>query len=302
MFATMLKAEAAALLACMLAAAPGAAAGSQHPSPAPATAPAAEAQPIQIGRSHRLASRILGEERVINVYLPDSYGQGERRYPVLYLIDGGVDQDFLHIAGTAQLGQIWGRSQEYIIVGVATKDRRRELTGPTRDPELLARYPTAGHSEAFRRFIRDEVKPLVTAQYRTDGRTAVIGESLAGLFIVETLLRAPDLFDGYAAISPSLWWDKERLSLEAARLVGRRRLDQRVYLATAQEGPEMEPPTDRLRAALSAMPGLCYIPRTDLTHATIYHSVSPQALQYLFPPPTAPDPQMGFDIACSPRS
>ena len=47
----------------------------------------------------------------------------------------------------------------------------------------------------------------------------------------------------------------------------------------------------------------CYAPHQQLTHATIYHSVSPEALQYLFPTPVEQDPQSGFDIACqSPRS
>jgi predicted alpha/beta superfamily hydrolase len=290
--------RASALLAALLAAP----AASAQPAAAPAQPqPLPQPQPIEVGASFRIPSRVLGEERIVNVSVPDSYRQGDQRYPVLYLIDGGLDQDFLHILGTSQLGAIWGRSQEFILVGIATKDRRRELTGPTADPALLARYPTAGHSEEFRRYIREEVMPFVTARYRTSGRSAVIGESLAGLFIVETLLRSPDMFDGYAAVSPSLWWDKERLSLEAARLPGARRADRQVYLATAEEGPEMRPPVDRLRAALAGPPGLCYVPRTDLTHATIYHSVSPQAIQYLFPPQTPPDPQMGFTIACSPR-
>jgi predicted alpha/beta superfamily hydrolase len=269
---------------------------------APAQPAHLQGEPIEIGRTFKLTSTALGEERVINVHLPPGYATGDKRYPLLFLIDGGVDQDFPHVVGTAELGAIWGRSQAAIIVGVATKDRRRELVGPTRDPELLKRYPTAGQSANFRRFIRDEVMPLVEARYRTDGTTAVLGESLAGLFIVETFLREPDLFDLYAAISPSLWWDKERLSLEAARLVGARHADKRIYVATANEGADMQVGVDRLIGSLRSVPGLCYIPRSDLTHATIYHNVSPQALQFLFPPATPADPQWGFDLPCSQKS
>jgi hypothetical protein len=148
---------------------------------APAQPAHLQGEPIEIGRTFKLTSTALGEERVINVHLPPGYATGDKRYPLLFLIDGGVDQDFPHVVGTAELGAIWGRSQAAIIVGVATKDRRRELVGPTRDPELLKRYPTAGQSANFRRFIRDEVMPLVEARYRTDGTTAVLGESLAGL-------------------------------------------------------------------------------------------------------------------------
>lgn len=34
-----------------------------------------------------------------------------------------------------------------------------------------------------------------------------MGESLAGLFIVETLLAEPVLFDHYVALDPSVWWN-----------------------------------------------------------------------------------------------
>lgn len=163
-------------------------------------------QPISIGRAHSITSAALREARTVNVVLPTGYANNpEKRYPVLYLIDGGVDQDLLHVSGALHLGALWGRSSEAIVVGIETTDRRKELVGPTRDPELLKKYPTAGSSKAFRTFIRDEVKPLIERRYRTNGQDAVIGESLAGLFILETYLDEPTLFDAYAAIDPSLW-------------------------------------------------------------------------------------------------
>lgn len=268
------------------------------------------AQPalISIGETHVLASKPLAQDRVVNVYLPADYATSGKRYPVLYLIDGGLDQDFLHVVGTTALGALWARSQPVIVVGIATQDRRRELTGPTRDAELVKRYPTAGHSAEFRSFIRDELMPIVAARYRTNGEAGVIGESLAGLFIVETFLNEPDLFDHYAAISPSLWWDKARLAQGAAGLLKTPMLKpHRLYLTIANEGGEMQAATDQLVSALAAHPRegriWCYAPHQQLTHATIYHSVSPEALQYLFPTPVEQDPQSGFDIACqSPRS
>lgn len=260
--------------------------------------------PITVGTSYRLPAAEFGDERIVNVYLPADYSaKPAKTYPTLYLIDGGVDQDFLHIVGTSQLGGAWGRSRDVIVVGVASKDRRSELTGPTtHDPALLAKYPTAGHSAAFRHFIRHTLKPFVAAHFRTNGQDGVIGESLAGLFIVETYLREPDLFGSYAAISPSLWWDKEALSREAAALTGPRQAGKRLYLATANEGADMQVSVDRLVAALWRGRDWCYAPRGDLTHATIYHAVSPTALQFLFPPQSPPDPQSGFEISCSKKS
>lgn len=269
---------------------------------------AAQPVPISIGETHRIASKPLAQERVVNVYLPADYATSGKRYPVLYLIDGGLDQDFLHVTGTSALGALWARSQPVIVVGIATQDRRRELTGQTRDQALLRQYPTAGHSAEFRAFIRDEVMPMVNSRYRTNGESGVIGESLAGLFIVETFLTEPELFDHYAAISPSLWWDNGRLAQGAAeRLKTASSKPHRLYLTIANEGGEMQAATDQLVQALAAHPregrAWCYAPHPQLTHATTYHSVSPEALQYLFPTPVEQDPQSGFDIACqSPRS
>ncbi|MBK7769478.1 MAG: hypothetical protein IPI48_02800 [bacterium] len=62
-----------------------------------------------------------------------------------------------------------------------------------------------GGSAAFRTFIRDELMPEIGKRYRGNGRTAIVGESAAGLFILETFFIEPTLFDTYIALSPSLW-------------------------------------------------------------------------------------------------
>jgi Predicted hydrolase of the alpha/beta superfamily len=262
-------------------------------------------QPIAIGTSYPIASAALKEQRTINVVLPASYATSpDKRYPVVYLIDGGVDQDLLHVAGVAQLGGIWGRSGEAIVVGVETKDRRKELVGPTSDPELLKKYPTAGDSASFRKFLRDEVKPFVEGKYRTGDRSIVIGESLAGLFIVETYLLEPQLFDGYAAIDPSLWWDKQSLSQVAASKIGDAQKGRTLYLAMAKEQAEEPAAMGRIVTKLEAgaSGNWCLAERPDLTHATIYQQLTPQALQYLLPPAEPAPAEFGFEVKCSRKS
>ena len=261
-------------------------------------------QPISIGMGHQVDSGPLNESRTVNIILPAGYAKAPaKRYPVLYLIDGGVDQDLLNVAGVALNGGMWGRSADVILVGIETRDRRRELVGPTKDPELIKKYPTAGSSAAFRAFIRDEVKPFVDRSYRTNGQDAVIGESLAGLFIVETYMVEPALFDGYAAIDPSLWWDKEALSKLAAAKIGAAQKDRPLYLAIAKEQSEESAAVSRLLASVRAAGGhLCFNPRPDLTHATIYQQVSPQALQFLLPASEPAPAELGFEVTCSAKS
>lgn len=258
---------------------------------APAAAQQPEPMAIAIGQSWRLASRALGAERVINVWTPPSYAEGDRRYPVVYLIDGGLGQDFHHISGLAQLGALGWLTQDLILVGIETVDRRRELAFPVeRDSALRRQYPTAGQSAAFRRHVVDEVKPFIAARYRTAPEAALLGESLAGLFIVETFLKEPASFATYIAIDPSLWWDDGRLAEEAPGLLARHgREPRRLWLSIARETAEQPAHVDRLLAALRARPSpplmLSDEPRPNLTHATIFHPTAWEALQALYPRP-----------------
>lgn len=263
-----------------------------------AAAPPA-AVPITIGETRQLIYAD-GDSRQINVYLPDGYGKGAQRYPVLYVVDGGLSQDFLHVAGTSALNAIWGRSLPAIVVGIETKDRRAELIGSAGTAEQHKQYPTAGQSARFRAFLRDRVKPLVEANYRTNGEDGVIGESLAGLFIVETWLREPGLFDRYAAIDASLWWDDQALSKAAATMLATKQPRGPLFLSYSNEGPETSDAADRVAAAAGSL--VCLSARPDLTHATAYHVLSPQALQFLFPTDNKHDPDAGFEVTCSRKS
>ena len=262
-----------------------------------ALAPATRAQtapvetPIVIGTSYALPSSIYGGTREINVWLPPGYAEGDQTYPVLFLLDGGTTwQDFHHISGLAQLGTVNGTTRDVIVVGVASVDRRNELALPTDDPALIAQYPTQGQSERFRRFLLEEVLPFVEGRFRTNGETALMGESLAGLFVVETLLKAPEMFDRYVAVSPSLWWDGGRLARQAgAHLRDHSNEARTLILTLGDEGPEMQAPMDVLVANLRdhAMPALdwSFTPRPQESHATIYHGAALDAFRKLFPAP-----------------
>jgi uncharacterized protein len=252
---------------------------------------AIDERPIVIGTSYALPSAIYGGTREINVWLPPGYAEGEQAYPVLYLLDGGVAwQDFHHISGLAQLGTVNGTTRDVIVVGVASVDRRNELALPTENPELIARYPTQGQSERFRRFLRNEVQPFVEGRFRTSGEAALMGESLAGLFVVETFLKAPEMFDHYVAVSPSLWWDGGRLAAQAGAHLRDHSNDPRTLILTlGDEGPEMQAPMDVLVGQLRdhALPELdwSFTPRPDESHATIYHGAALDAFRRLFPTP-----------------
>ena len=243
--------------------------------------------PIVTGHSFALPSTTYGGTREINVWLPPGYEQSGQTYPVLYLLDGGQAQDFHHISGIAQLGTIVGTTRDVIVVGIASADRRNELALPTENAELIARYPTQGGSARFRQFLHEEVLPFVEARYRTNGETVLMGESLAGLFVVETFLKEPQMFDAYVAVSPSLWWDGGRLARQAGAHLREHSNDPRTLILTiGDEGGEMQTAMDVLIGNLRdfAMPGVTwtYEPRPTESHATIYHGAALDAFRRLY--------------------
>lgn len=274
----------------LLAAAAGAA-----PSAPPASTGPANPQPLVMGEIHTIPSRVMGEERRVVVRLPAGYAaEPKRRYDVVYVIDGGPEQDFPHLAGLAQSAEVNGTFAPLIMVGIETVRRRSEITPPVAEPapyqaELGA---TPGGSAKFRRFIASEVKPWVEGRYRSSGNDAVVGESLAGLFVVETLFEAPALFDDYIAVSPSLWWDHMKLGREAsARLARLPAGTRRLYLTLADEGYLHEEGVDQLVAALRrAAPAdlqWLYVPQGNSeTHASIYHGAALDAFRAFYGTPS----------------
>jgi predicted alpha/beta superfamily hydrolase len=267
-----------ALLASALAPAQVAAAGS-------ATAPV----PLAIGETFTIESAVLGETRRINVYAAPAYGEApEARRPVLYMPDGGLAEDFLHIAGLVQVSVGNGTMRPFLLVGIENTERRRDLTGPTTDPRDLAIAPRVGGSAAFRAFLRDELMPHIDAAYRTTGETAIVGESLAGLFAVESFLLEPGLFDTAIAIDPSLWWNgQELVDGAAARLDARPDLQAGLYLASSDE-EGIANVAQELSGVLEAHApaGLRWIhaPMPAEKHPTIYHPAALAAFRALLGP------------------
>ena len=134
---------------------------------------------------------------------------------------------------------------------------------------------------------QDLVQPFVEGRFHASGEAALMGESLAGLFVVETFLKAPELFDHYVAVSPSLWWDGGRLAAQAGAHLRDHSNDPRTLILTlGDEGPQMQAPMDVLLGHLRdhALPGVdwSFTPRPDETHASIYHGAALDAFRQLF--------------------
>jgi len=208
-----------------------------------------KANPLSIGEILEFHSSVLQEDRVLNVYLPQGYRDSDKQYPVIYLLDGSIDEDFIHISGLVQFGSFsWIEMlPETIVVGIANVDRKRDFTYPSTDKAYVEKYPMTGHSKVFIQFLEEEVQPLIEKNFRSRGEKTLIGQSLGGLLATEILLKQPELFDNYIIVSPSLWYDYESLlKIEGAPMDS----PKSVYIAVGEEGDVMKRVAEELHKKL----------------------------------------------------
>jgi predicted alpha/beta superfamily hydrolase len=198
-------------------------------------------KPFTLGVIDSVASKVLGETRALNIYLPEGYQANDTtKYPVVYLLDGSADEDFIHVVGLYQFNNFsWiNRVPKSIVVGIANVDRRRDFTYPTSVITDKNRNKTSGHSDAFINFIQQELQPFIQTRYKgKSNNNTIIGQSLGGLLASEILLKRPTLFQQYIIISPSIWWDNASLLLLSSPILGANFAQPTtVYIGVGKEG------------------------------------------------------------------
>ena len=246
-----------------------------------------EARPFAFGEVRSLNSAILGEERVLNIFLPDGYSpDSAATYPVIYVLDGSANEDFPHIAGLAQFMNMYDLLPKSIVMGIANVDRRRDFTHTTRSDSDKVWVPTNGGSALFIDFLAKELQPFVDAHYRTSGARTIIGQSLGGLLATEILFHRPDLFEDYIIVSPSLWWDDGSLAAAADVWVKTNgSTAKRIFFAMARDDDWSKPQVDHvvnvLREHSAAPLQWWYVPFPEETHATILHRAVYRAFEVM---------------------
>ena len=170
-------------------------------------------QPIVIGETLAIESRILSESRPVYVAVPPSYDQTTQRYAVLYVLDG--DSQFQHTVTSTQF--LGGFANQMIppllVVGIGNTNRMRDMTPPSEVQETA--FLAQGGADQFLSFITEELKPWVEANYRTNDYSVLIGHSLGGLFALHAFFSQPDSFGSFLIIDPSVNWNNQALLGEA---------------------------------------------------------------------------------------
>ena len=253
----------------------------------------ASSKPFILGVIHEIHSKEMAEIRTVNIYLPEGYNAKDTvRYPVIYLLDGSADEDFIHVVGLVQFNSFEWVNQvpKSIVVGIATVDRRRDFTFPTTIEADKKKYSSAGHSGKFIAFLEKELQPFIQTNYKTNAAKTIIGQSLGGLLATEILFKKSRLFNQYIIISPSLWWDNG--SLLNHDVPGFAHTD--IYIGVGKEGltpteiPRvMEVDANRLAEKIKSAKTqnvnvyFDYLPLEN--HATIMHQAVFNAFRLLYP-------------------
>ena len=250
-------------------------------------------KPFVLGVIDEIQSKELNEKRILNIYLPEGYNPKDSiTYPVIYLLDGSADEDFILIVGLVQFNSFEWINQvpKSIVVGIASVDRRRDFTFPSTIEKDKKNNPSSGHSDKFISFIEKELQPYIQSKYKSNKVNTLIGQSLGGLLATEILFKKPTLFNKYIIVSPSLWWDNG--SLLNQTISNFENTD--IYIGVGKEGltptaiPRvMEVDANQLADKLKSLKRknvnihFDYLPLEN--HATILHQAVSNSFKLLYP-------------------
>jgi predicted alpha/beta superfamily hydrolase len=147
---------------------------------------------VTCGSYLKIHSIILGEDRTLLIHLPDDYGKSDKRYPVLYKLDGEKGNFLQAFSAAFYLSDMTGMVPEHIIVGIENTDRNRDMG------------VDAGASNFFL-FLQSELIPFINRKYRTNDFSILCGQSSSAIFTLFSFLKQPDLFDAYILASFGLY-------------------------------------------------------------------------------------------------
>ncbi|MBN1651475.1 MAG: alpha/beta hydrolase [Bacteroidales bacterium] len=192
---------------------------------------------ISLGKSFKIHSKIVNEERTCLISLPDSYydeANIEKHYPVVILLDGytyfKTAAATIHFMSSAR--NRYYDMPEAILIAIENNDREHDFTVTKIKTK---RANTMGGGRDFLRFIEQELFPYIDEHYRTETFRTLVGHSLGGLLALNSYMDKNSIFDAFLVIDPSIWWDAEMMQAKIDT-ISPIVLNKKLYIATANQG------------------------------------------------------------------
>jgi len=186
-----------------------------------------------VGFNHLLVSEVLGEEREVQIYLPEGYKESEKEYPVVYVLDG--QRFFLHVVSLSQSFQQFQLAPEFIIVGIKNS--------------YPGRFQHFGEGkENFEGFLKDELMAYVNQNFRVNGENLLFGWEYGGSFAFHMMKDQPTLFNAYLVASPFPIFDTiDELDTSS-------HMDTQLYFAVSPDEYDVRHSTEKLKDKLTSNP------------------------------------------------
>ena len=186
-----------------------------------------------LGTNYNIKSDILEEDRQIQIFIPESYLETDKKFPVLYILDG--QRLFPYGVSLLKSFTQFKQTPEFIIVGITNKY-----------PDRFGHF--TDEEKKFLTFIENEVIPFVDNSHRTSKERLLFGWEYGGSFAVQTMLDKPHLFNAYLAASP--YPLNNKISQISSFLSNNESFDKTLYFSVSPNENEVTMGTEKLDSIL----------------------------------------------------
>lgn len=182
-------------------------------------------------------SKILQENREVNIQLPDDYKATYYSYPVIFILD--AEKNYTQVLERLNFMMDNHFIPKHIVIGVVNSDRMRDMT-PEDSVLQKSIFPTKGGADHFISFLEDELIIELSKQYRLSTKRTIIGHNYSALLVTYAFIKRPDLFDRFLAFSPTLWWNNNAIVKELEVLLEKQSsLRKHFFLSFGEEAKKM---------------------------------------------------------------
>lgn len=197
----------------------------------------------------------LNSSKKIWVYLPKSYADSDKKYPVIYMHDAqNLFDKKTSYAGEWEVDETLDRlNANVIVIGIEHGNEKRldELT-PFKNEKH-----GGGKADDYLEFIVKTLKPHVDKTYRTKVKaknTTIMGSSLGGLTSFYAVLKYPKVFGKAGVFSPSFWYSNAIYDYAEKS----KKIKSKIYfLCGDKESDEMVPDLNKMEKLLESKSGYC---------------------------------------------
>ena len=142
---------------------------------------------VTFSQTKLIKSKILDEDRFIQIHLPSDYHTAKHKYPVVYLLDSEYVFNYA-VGATEFLSNSFGYLPKMILVGIPNTDRSRDL---------FVNFQENGSYKKFIQFLTTELHQYISKNFRTNNFNILYGWSSGAGIVNQVMIKHTNLFHGY---------------------------------------------------------------------------------------------------------